>query len=965
MLDRILDMVDRVLGGPPPKPGAVTRHRVRIVWPARVVAGLGALATVALLVLPGGFGTVAQAAPEGSGFSRTVTIERTHLEADGSDTTVDSRTISVTVDQTQNLRGRQQIRLSWSGAHPTGGIVADPNSAAASRQEYPVVIFECRGLDTAGAPADQRLDPTTCWTQTPDERYQASFNTAFPAWRLDRYAPASERTDVVDAPNPNPCTGQPLAARYVPFVAAPSGTGAQATVTTYFGGANGCAGIPPDGVTVQEAAAPPTNTTYAATGTDGTGQATFIVSTQQQNASLGCSDQLACELVIIPIMGVGCDATASALPLEDRPPADEAAADDTACRSAGHYDPGELFSSAFGKGDGDPAVSGALWWSASNWRNRITVPITFAAPPNACDILDTRTPLDIYGSELMDQATLQWTAEFCKDPRKFKFRHVRTGEPQAKSALAGGAIDAAFVSRPPSTGYVGPTVSAPVAVTGFAVTFTVDDNNKREVINLKLNPRLLAKLLSESYWAFPSLKADYLALTPGSPGIEYKAMASNPQDMALDPEFQALNPGISSTVQFQSAGTLLALSGNSDVMYALTSYINADPEARAFLNGQPDPWGMIVNPGYKGIALPTEAWPLLDTFLSPDIDLDGCLRTDKGALAPIPILPLVAAPVASLTTIAQAMQYSLANSNTICVPRLNQSLQQIGGTLKARGRQQPGSRFMLGITSVADAEFFGLRMAALQSYAVVPDLKAKFTDDTGRHFVVPSDSGMIAALKLSTFDKPTGTWPISYTKLRTAAGQNAYPGTLVVYAAIPTRGLAAADAAHFAQLLTFAATDGQQPGITDGQLPAGYVPMTAANGLGALVAYTQRAAVAVGAQTGAVPPLTTIPGHPATGGNNGGNSGGNNGGNNTGGGTHTQRPSPAPEFTPWTPGVELPLGYTPSMRSQVARWTMPSALLVAVLAAALALVIQAAATMRAAGNLRLRLSHLVEARRRQ
>ncbi|HWB65935.1 MAG TPA: hypothetical protein VG708_03795, partial [Mycobacteriales bacterium] len=42
-------------------------------------------------------------------------------------------------------------------------------------------------------------------------------------------------------------------------------------------------------------------------------------------------------------------------------------------------------------------------------------------------------------------------------------------------------------------------------------------------------------------------------------------------------------------------------------------------------------------------------------------------------------------------------------------------------------------------------------------------------------------------------------------------------------------------------------------GLGQGQLPPGYVPMTAANGLGRLAAYTRRAASAVAAQLGGRP----------------------------------------------------------------------------------------------------------------
>ena len=74
----------------------------------------------------------------------------------------------------------------------------------------------------------------------------------------------------------------------------------------------------------------------------------------------------------------------------------------------------------------------------------------------------------------------------------------------------------------------------------------------------------------------------------------------------------------------ESEAELYALSSDSDVMYALTSYINADPEARAWLNGTPDPWGMTVNPAYQGISLPLSSWPQLDTYTPPSQSTDPC-----------------------------------------------------------------------------------------------------------------------------------------------------------------------------------------------------------------------------------------------------------------------------------------------------------------------------------------------------
>ena len=101
----------------------------------------------------------------------------------------------------------------------TGGVVADPNSNAARVQEYPFVLIECRGIDSATAPAAQRMSPETCWTQSVQERFQRDLNTGFPAWRVDRRAGAFDRRAVVNAPDPRPSRcGSPAAAEHwLPF----------------------------------------------------------------------------------------------------------------------------------------------------------------------------------------------------------------------------------------------------------------------------------------------------------------------------------------------------------------------------------------------------------------------------------------------------------------------------------------------------------------------------------------------------------------------------------------------------------------------------------------------------------------------------------------------------------------------------------------------------------------------------
>jgi hypothetical protein len=85
---------------------------------------------------------------------------------------------------------------------------------------------------------------------------------------------------------------------------------------------------------------------------------------------------------------------------------------------------------------------------------------------------------------------------------------------------------------------------------------------------------------------------------------------------------------------------------------------------------------------------------------------------------------------------------------------------------------------------------------------------------------------------------------------------------MVVYAAVPTSGLTSATAGELATWLRFASTSGQTPGLGVGDLPPGYLPMTAANGLGDMVAYTAAVADDVQAQNGQIPGVAAATGDP-------------------------------------------------------------------------------------------------------
>src|ERR1700754_114883 len=103
--------------------------------------------------------------------------------------------------------------------------------------------------------------------------------------------------------------------------------------------------------------------------------------------------------------------------------------------------------------------------------------------------------------------------------------------------MESGVGPAAFVSSPHRRTSDDPVGFAPTAVTGFAIGYVIDrPNNAGEDTNLRLTPRLVAKLLTQSYLGSE--------LGRGHPG-----MSDNPVALMNDPEFIALNPGLSQNSQ--------------------------------------------------------------------------------------------------------------------------------------------------------------------------------------------------------------------------------------------------------------------------------------------------------------------------------------------------------------------------------------------------------------------------------
>ena len=190
-----------------------------------------------------------------------------------------------------------------------------------------------------------------------------------------------------------------------------------------------------------------------------------------------------------------------------------------------------------------------------------------------------------------------WRASTCTlSSKAVALDYTAIGEPQTRLDVASGTTDTGLVIDPlaakdeKSAG----VVYSPVSITGLVVAFQVDDANGRPVTSMRLNARLVAKLITASYRSGGDA-----------------AVTNNPVNLFRDPEFLKLNPGVAWPGGAPGNHPLL-LGDLSDTTEALTRWIWHDPQARAFIKGTPDPWGMKVNANYKNVGMPFSNYPLLD-----------------------------------------------------------------------------------------------------------------------------------------------------------------------------------------------------------------------------------------------------------------------------------------------------------------------------------------------------------------
>ncbi|MEU6643434.1 hypothetical protein ABZ863_12890 [Saccharomonospora sp. NPDC046836] len=522
----------------------------------------------------------------------------------------------------------------------------------------------------------------------------------------------------------------------------------------------------------------------AKTRLDGTGEVDFEVQTALESYGLGCGNVLgngkprSCWLVAVP---------RGATEVNGRPVGTEGM-------------PNWLVSSPL---------------SASNWQHRIAVKLDFRPVGSSCPLGAAERPTS--GHEFIADAMLRWQPALCAGGGTV-FGFTQVPDAIARGQLAGAEPGLTYVTLPVAPDAVPPDrrmVYAPVALSGLALAFVTERQSAGEgvvpedvwrrdgqLINtMNLTPRLVAKLLSQSYaWSIP-----------GRP----EHLAGNPASLTKDPDFLAINE------EFKTYGALMSIvdavvpSGDQDMTELLWSWVNADREARAFLDGEPDKWGMKVNPNYGKLALPISNFPKSDLACwQPGTLVETCALT----LHP---------PANDMHEAGRA----ISRGDTLGKAPSGLATPDGQPELKRVERQPQGSRGLIAVVDTATAARYGLATARLRT--------------ASGDFVAPTNSALLAGAGAM---RPTPVPGVQAPNTQ-AKTKNAYPLVNLSYATTAPAVLTTQAGAEYADLIRFAVGPGQTPGVAAGQLPDGYAPLPAA-----LRAKARSAADAIERQAGK--PLT-------------------------------------------------------------------------------------------------------------
>jgi hypothetical protein len=567
----------------------------------------------------------------------------------------------------------------------------------------------------------------------------------------------------------------------------------------------------------------PSNDVYTTSSAQGTGYVDIQLETFLQNQELGCSATHDCSLLILPVQG-GITTNSST------------------CKN--HSQDRDTGNIPYATAAATLVAPSGPWGDTCSWPYRIVVPLHFAPVASSCGFRNAA--FSAAGSPLIERAMISWQSGLCNGANSDPYSYDGSvGEPQARDIFqAGGGDDVALTTQPAAGPGKHPFTYAPVGITATSVAYWVDDaKSGLPDTDLRLTPLLLTKMLTQSY-EFGEAPPGY-SCTPAelqnppttAPGCD-PGVLHDPQNVLADPEFRQLNPGLKlDETQPATVGVPTVPSGNSDITWEVTRWIAADKASASFLAGDYDQWGEHVNTFYRGVQYPTQQF----------VAQDG---TGPVAYTYLPVYP------ADKVATYQAGNWFPDNS-WVLGPCIGSNADNCPQPFLA---ETPGTRQLFAVLGQPDASAF-----------LMPTMKI---ENAAHDYVAPSAASMAAAVKTMV---PNGGNGITRQYNEASTSSAAYPLTMVVYAMVPTGGVSHSKAAKIAQWLGYVAGPGQHQGMLPGQLPPGYLPLTAG-----MRAQTRKAAYEVLHQTGDhSKSSSSSSGH---GGGNGGGGGGTGSGTGSGSG---------------------------------------------------------------------------------
>jgi hypothetical protein len=692
----------------------------------------------------------------------------------------DFKNLKVTVSQTQDIT-HQGITVSWTGGEPTTALTSPTGNF--------LELMECYG------DADSGPDPEDCEWGSPgvmssvpnasiDARYGDLCVTGSVPSVTNPSASADGSSAAAGCDPEEPTTASP--SHIAPCTGSACSTGPAQTYTVPF-------------IPVSDTTAPAYDTDdlsqwynetnsnevpLATTAADGTGQVQFETLTGTEAPGLGCGEPEAdgsargCWLVVVP---------------------------------RGQYEPNGYQIHGF-TGNGAYIESSPL--SASNWAQRIQIHLDFAPTQVFCPIGAQET--ETVGTVLATRAVNSWQLALnqqahCNTIYGFSAVPEATSTQQLASSGNGSTAGLAFTTIPigseatrdssggTSTVTLPQLLYAPVAVSAVAIGFNINNSSGQYNPAVKLSPQVLARALTQVY---RSDLPDYYHYVAGFDGPAWSQ--TNPLNITYDPQFQALNPDVAPDATSAPLAPLLT-EDHSALNQQIWQWIQSDPAASTWLDGAAAD-GVTPDPDYTPLKLGTT--PPIDSFPRA---YSGCLDlgTDPGpppkeeTKCSLDLLPYVNNYDSAAGTILAAIDPATGEwDDTATAPDGS------SGWWDSVGREPLGDIFLWGISDTADLAAFGLTAAQL-------------CNDSGSSCVAPSIASVTAALDSAT---PDSTGLLEVNPAKTAAG--AYPLVDVTYAAVATDQSASALNAY-ASLISFAAGQGQTPGVAPGDLPPGYLPLPA------------------------------------------------------------------------------------------------------------------------------------------